>query len=296
MAKPRLGVEEDSTKLPLSIPATAPQNSSVRLSRPFSIPARPPPPPPIIITMRSTSAPVSTDSQSTESSDFTGYAPFMSALTSSVPFLSSSPTPSTSSSSQLAALLSPASSPAIRLPQDVSGDEEWEDIPLSPLVAPVPESSSPSTDSDEGTPLIVYHAGAQSEETTVPELRSRWSASSLSSVGPFAFARRYFSKAPRSAAKIPSAGKKVVGATRGKARKKKGKGRGLMPADARVVGVGGGGAASPDCASYPAPSPAPHGADTTQWRSTFPQSSAHDSASSSSEKSEVGHSMCSRVY
>ncbi|KAJ7183218.1 hypothetical protein C8R46DRAFT_1066297, partial [Mycena filopes] len=145
------------------IPAPAPYRSSVRLNRPISIPSRAPPPPPIITShhhSRSSIVLHTPDSAETHarplpktplptdacSGDYTVFAPLLSA--------SLSPSPSSSSSSRLAALLSPAPRfpPEVQgVPSDIDADAdfdgeegeweecdlefggEYEEVPLSPV-------------------------------------------------------------------------------------------------------------------------------------------------------------------
>ncbi|KAJ7087728.1 hypothetical protein C8R43DRAFT_1244846 [Mycena crocata] len=229
--------------------------ASVRLSRAITIPLRAPPPPPIVIShslSRSTSSssasakvpnfsrprppprtPVPTD---TRSGDYSSYSP------------SSSPT-SSSGSSRLDALLSPPPPPPriSCVPEDVDGDadgwedldfeqQQYEDVPLSPLVAPAPSSSSSPITSTvpeflaavqdgEGeqwtfplSPLSPPSVTVDDEQRTTvqPALRSRWSSSTLSSMHSahalrspaspktFAFARRYLARGAANALKSPT--------------------------------------------------------------------------------------------
>ncbi|KAJ7089801.1 hypothetical protein B0H15DRAFT_839281 [Mycena belliarum] len=160
-----------------------PARGSVRLSRAIAIPTRAPPPPPIVTShSRSGSAtsinyslplpirppprtPVPTDALSGDyADDYAAYLPLL--LTPSGSLASSrsqSPLPSPSSSSssaRLAALLSPPRplfpAEAQGVPADVEEDGwedadcvwdggcEYDEVPLSPLVAPAPVSSAPS--------------------------------------------------------------------------------------------------------------------------------------------------------
>ncbi|KAJ6599884.1 hypothetical protein DFH09DRAFT_1355913 [Mycena vulgaris] len=299
----------ESVVLPGPAPTPSLHRASVRLSRTIFIPTRPPPPPPIITSLPLPSlystaslavppsrppprTPIPTDAQS---GDYTLLAASLSPLLSPGPFSarSASPSPSSSPSSsssahRLAALLSPP--PARQfvaephgVPSDV--DDEWEeyesehaygDVPLSPLVAPAPASSSPSPIEDgECSPIEYAAADADENEDEQPAyfpptprtphhgervLRSRWSSSTLSSVHSahahaprsprtFAFARRYFPSA--SPAKI--AVKPMYPARAGKKPAGKGKGKRLTAADVRVLGLG---SAAPSSSSSSSSSPA----------------------------------------
>ncbi|KAJ7079454.1 hypothetical protein B0H15DRAFT_158785 [Mycena belliarum] len=324
------------------IPSPAPHRASVRLSRAITIPTRPPPPPPIVTSSPSSSCcstrsarppprtPVPTDAQS---GDYGAYGALLSALSS--PLLSALPpapfasSPSSSASSsprtRLAALLSPTPHGTPEVPSDVADsadewEEEWDtaydDVPLSPLVAPAPCASSPPPSPIAAlevpayfppTPVALARAQKALPPTPAPALRSRWSTSTLASVHSaharapasprapaFAFARRYFPQGPAKTAVLGTAslGKKAKATGRGK-------GRRLTPADVRVVGLGRDATPTPPTpasaqyASYPAPpTPALYAAYTTQRSPKRRASLAHSSGASSSGHSEAG-SDCS---
>ncbi|KAJ7689147.1 hypothetical protein B0H17DRAFT_642777 [Mycena rosella] len=285
-------LNRESTVFPAFVgaPTPAPHRASVRLSRTISIPARAPPPPPIITSRpqghsRSSSStsinyslpmatrpppptrlpprtPVPMDAMSGDyASDYAAY----------LPLLRVSPTPS-SSSSRLDSLLSPrfpAETQGVPADVDIADDgweecdfeeEGYDEVPLSPLVAPSPASEEPSPiDECDATepvdqvdaevaelapalqlpPYTGWHPRPRASQLQLalaasspivpspspspspspapphcasPQLRSRWSSSTLSSVHSahalrspaspktFAFARRYFPRpAPKSA-------------------------------------------------------------------------------------------------
>ncbi|KAJ7484179.1 hypothetical protein FB451DRAFT_1363760, partial [Mycena latifolia] len=193
-------LHRESTIIPASVSssAPAPHRASVRLSRAISIPARAPPPPPIITShahSRSASTtsinysrplpvrppprtPVPTDALSGDyATDYAAYLPLLLS-----PSNSRTPSPSSSTSSRLAALLSPPPFPAEAqgVPADVDAADGWEDeacdlfydeVPLSPLVAPSPTSASPSpapASPIPASPLEDGEAGVDNDDTPAP--------------------------------------------------------------------------------------------------------------------------------
>ncbi|KAJ6495923.1 hypothetical protein DFH09DRAFT_1448163 [Mycena vulgaris] len=225
----------ESVVLPGPARTPTPHRASVRLSCAISIPARVPPPPPILTSLLFASPsplavppsrapprmpiPPTRRAATPRPRGFPFAAPLAWALLPTFPLLRCPPPSSSSSADRLAALLSPpparqliagptvCPSTSMTTGRSTSTSTLYDDVPLSPLVAPAPtcSSSSPSPIEDGECSLIEYadadaddneEAGLLSpmpaaymysrpHEQPEPELRalrSRWSSSPFSSV------------------------------------------------------------------------------------------------------------------